>query len=52
MRYLMGFLVACSAVMIYLMETAPEGYEDENGFHYGPEPFDKKDLFKEQQDKD
>jgi len=22
--------------------VAPEGYEDENGFHYGPEPRDKK----------
>jgi hypothetical protein len=22
--------------------VAPEGYEDERGFHYGPEPRDKK----------
>lgn len=21
--------------------VAPEGYEDKNGFHYGPEPRDK-----------
>ena len=25
----------CFAVVLFLMATAPEGYEDEQGFHYG-----------------
>ena len=29
------------AVVIYLIVTAPEGYEDETGFHYG-KPDDSK----------
>jgi len=35
-------IVACT---IYLILTAPEGYEDEDGFHYGrPDEYDK-DFF-------
>ena len=35
-------IIACT---IYLMLTAPEGYEDEDGFHYGkPNEYDK-DFF-------
>ncbi len=26
-----------SAFVVYLFVTAPEGYEDETGFHYGKE---------------
>jgi len=26
------------AVMVYFVVTAPEGYQDESGFHYGEPP--------------
>ena len=33
------FVVVVSvAYLAYLLKTAPEGYEDENGFHYGKDP--------------
>ncbi len=28
-------LVLCVTVVAYLIYTAPEGYEDQRGFHYG-----------------
>lgn len=28
-------LVAVFSVVLFLLATAPEGYEDEKGFHYG-----------------
>ena len=28
----------CAPIVIYLMHIAAEGYEDETGFHLGPEP--------------
>jgi hypothetical protein len=35
-------IVACT---IYLVLTAPEGYEDEDGFHYGRPDEHDKDFF-------
>jgi len=35
-----GILVALCWIGIWLCENAPEGYEDEDGFHYG-RPEDK-----------
>lgn len=33
------------AILVYSIVTAPEGYEDENGFHYGkPDDGDKEDT--------
>jgi hypothetical protein len=31
----------CVLVVAYLIYTAPEGYEDEDGFHYYGEPNDE-----------
>jgi len=33
-------VVVSVAYLVYLLKTAPEGYEDENGFHYGKDPRD------------
>lgn len=33
-------VVVSVAYLAYLLKTAPEGYEDENGFHYGKDPRD------------
>lgn len=33
-----------TGVMVYLYKNAPEGYEDEKGFHYGKEK-DKNDKY-------
>ena len=36
MLYIVIFgAVASVAYLMYLLKTAPEGYEDEDGFHYG-----------------
>jgi hypothetical protein len=31
------FLIILVALFIVMLATAPQGYEDEDGFHYGPE---------------
>lgn len=33
-------VVVSVAYLAYLIKNAPEGYEDENGFHYGKDPRD------------
>lgn len=33
-------IAACAAYLAYLVYTAPEGYEGEDGFHYGKDPKD------------
>lgn len=38
----------CFAVVLFLIATAPEGYEDEKGFHYGKPT----NNLKEQNEKD
>lgn len=40
MEWLIVFVV-CAAIVIYMLETAPLGYEDETGFHYGKDPKDE-----------
>lgn len=30
--------IASIACVIYMAYTAPEGYQDHSGFHYGPMP--------------
>ncbi len=35
---LLGFTVAVALVLIWAEFFAPEGYEDQNGFHLGREP--------------
>lgn len=45
MAWLLLTLLVLCAITVYLMLTAPEGYQDENGFHYG-KPEDNKDFFK------
>ncbi len=32
---ILAVFVLALAFVLYLINTAPEGYEDENGFHYG-----------------
>ena len=39
----LGIAVAIVAFMIWLVYTAPIGYQDESGFHYGEEPYQKDD---------
>lgn len=34
----LGAAVACIAFMFWLVYTAPLGYQDETGFHYGEPP--------------
>lgn len=34
---LLGFAVAGLAVGMFVTATAPVGYQDEKGFHFGPE---------------
>ena len=29
------FVCACLSIMLYLAMTAPRGFEDEHGFHFG-----------------
>lgn len=33
--------VICVGVLGYMVNNAPEGYEDETGFHYGVDPNDQ-----------
>lgn len=35
MKIILIVLAVCLFVMLALMAFAPEGYEDEKGFHYG-----------------
>lgn len=30
-----GFLIACTLIVTFLVLTAPEGFEDERGWHAG-----------------
>jgi hypothetical protein len=32
---IVAVLILYAAMVAYLIHTAPEGYEDERGFHYG-----------------
>jgi len=42
MPWLLLTVVVIIAVTAYMILTAPEGYEDEDGFHYGrPDEHDK-----------
>ena len=36
--------IVCIGVLGYMAHTAPEGYEDEDGFHYGVDPKDQAAL--------
>ena len=36
-----------SGILFYLMRTAPIGYEDEDGFHYGDRTFTSKEEAEE-----
>lgn len=35
MTYIIAIVAVSAAYIIYLYWTAPVGYEDEKGFHYG-----------------
>jgi hypothetical protein len=39
----LGLNLVCSIVMYIMFKTAPEGYQDETGFHYG-KPKESKQL--------
>lgn len=45
MSWLLVAIGAVVAITVYLIITAPEGYEDENGFHYGKPDEHDKDFF-------
>lgn len=45
MSWLAITIAVIITVTIYLIVTAPEGYEDENGFHYGRPDEHDKDFF-------
>ena len=34
----LGLTILAVLVLYLLCENSPEGYEDENGFHYGKDP--------------
>lgn len=38
----LGFAVVCLTILYLWVKNAPEGYEDDNGFHYG-RPDDKEE---------
>lgn len=38
MNILIGFLVISVVILGYSLYSAPEGHEDEHGFHYGYPP--------------
>jgi hypothetical protein len=35
---ILGAWVALAFLMVLVLQRAPQGYEDEEGFHYGDEP--------------
>ena len=35
MLWIAGIYLACVFALVWAMLNAPEGYEDETGFHYG-----------------
>ena len=37
----LGIAAACVAAMFFIVATAPRGYQDEKGFHYGKPPEDR-----------
>jgi|Wag4MinimDraft_6_1082665.scaffolds.fasta_scaffold35781_1 hypothetical protein len=45
MPWLLLTVVVIIAVTVYMILTAPEGYEDEDGFHYGRPDEHDKDFF-------
>lgn len=46
MHWLLLFVaLAIIGTGVYLIITAPEGYEDDNGFHYGRTDEPDKDFF-------
>lgn len=45
MPWLLLTVLLIIAVAVYMVVTAPEGYEDEDGFHYGKPHEHDKDFF-------
>lgn len=36
--WLMMFGMVCAAIIVHMLASAPEGYQDHDGFHYGKPP--------------
>jgi hypothetical protein len=45
MPWLLIIVLLIIAAVVYMILTAPEGYEDEYGFHYGRPDEHDKDFF-------
>jgi hypothetical protein len=45
MPWLLIIVLLIIAAVVYMILTAPEGYEDEDGFHYGRPDEHDKDFF-------